>query len=265
MNISDNVIFDDYRKKKTYDINCGSGIGNRSSQQDCCYVAADDSQVMAVLCDGMGGAAGGRQASFTAAEAFVDYYQASGESVSNEDVSWVENAVRSVDDIVYSLKDENGKRIGCGTTLASVIIVGDRLFWVSVGDSRIYLIRGSEIAQITRDHNYGMELQMLYDAGKITRREFEIKSEMSDMLISFIGVGGLSLIEFGDVGFKINGGDVILICSDGVYRTIKDEWLLELIGSSRSMKTAASYINEAIRNINAKDQDNYTYVLIKKI
>ena len=142
------ITFDNFQKKDNYDIAIFSGQGLRSSQQDRAYIAADDDNVFAIVCDGMGGFNGGQQASGTAVEAFLEFYQYYG---TNTDVKsdWMRKAANRLDDIVYNLKDNEGNRLGAGTTLVSIEIKGNNLSWISIGDSRAYIKRGNELVQIT--------------------------------------------------------------------------------------------------------------------
>ncbi len=156
--MNQNYIFDDLRQSEIYDISIYSDIGSRKAQQDALYVASNDNVVFAVLCDGMGGFEKGEIASQTAVEAFTEYYQCYMQSDEMKDDGWMLSAVKAIDDIIFSMKSDNGKEINIGTTIVAIIIQNQKLSWVSVGDSRLYVLRGEEMVQITADHNYYFEL-----------------------------------------------------------------------------------------------------------
>lgn len=141
----------DLRKSNRYDIAFRMGIGRRDSQQDAGFVAACDNETLAVVCDGMGGLTGGERASKAAIEKFLSEYEREGRLDGGE---WMEEAIELTDDLVYSLKAPDGTPLGAGTTLAAVHIIADRMYWVSAGDSRIYVLRAGQMVQITTDHNY---------------------------------------------------------------------------------------------------------------
>ena len=257
-----NFVFDDMRHKRNYDIAVMSAIGKRESQQDAAYVAATDDDVFAVVCDGMGGVSGGQIASSTAVEAFVEYYQLSGQQgLSNSE--WLQKAAETGDDIVYCIKNSDGKRIGAGTTLLSVVVHENELNWVSVGDSRIYIIRGHEIVQVTNDHNYFMRLDQQKAAGLITQEKYREESRQGEALISFIGMGGLSMMDVNEEALKMQPGDVILLCTDGLYRALTAEEISIIVNESSNMQEAAAYLRKLIVHRDCAYQDNYTYVLIK--
>lgn len=175
----------------------------------------------------------------------MEYYQsyAQQEGPAGE---WMQYAAESVDDIVYSLTDNNEKRIGAGTTLLSVVIHEDSLNWISVGDSRLYIFRGNDLVQVTNDHNYFYRLNQQKQAGMITAEEYHSKAHEGEALISFIGMGGLTLMDVTDDPVQLLSGDVILLCTDGFYRTITDEEINIILNESLQMQEASDYFEKLI-------------------
>lgn len=256
-----NVEFDDNRIEKHYDIAWRSGIGKREYQQDSAYYAVDDQIVFAVICDGMGGMSGGELASTVAVQAYTEYCL--NRDCEYFDGSLMQEAVESVDDIVYSLSDDEGKRLGAGSTLVSVVIQENWMYWLSVGDSRVYIFRGQEMVQITNDHNYFMRLDDQLEKGEITPEKYERESRKGEALISFIGMGGLMLIDVNEDAFLLMPGDTILLCTDGMYRTVPEADVHNIVSSSKNMEEAANCIERQIQSRGYKWQDNYTYILIQ--
>lgn len=84
--------------------------------------------------------------------------------------------------MISQFPKEAGK--GSGTTLVAVIAENNRLYWASVGDSRIYILRGRDMIQVTRDHNYMLRLQQMVDNGQMTLQEAQAKKQ-KEALISF--------------------------------------------------------------------------------
>lgn len=267
MCMENNIIFDDLRTGRgTYDIACLSGIGRRESQQDAAYAAANDEAVFAVICDGMGGIAGGQLASTTAVEAFTEYYQYYNQgSKEGTDGQWMQTAIEAVDDIVYSLKDAEGHRVGAGTTLIAITVNENRLHWVSVGDSRIYLFRGDEMAKVTNDHNYFLKLDQQREEGTISNEQYHTEARKGEALISFVGMGGLLLIDINEDDFYLEPGDTILLCTDGLYRTISENQMFQIIRQERTAKDIVRRFDAMIAERNSSYQDNYTFILIKKM
>lgn len=273
-----NVVFDDRRTRKHYDVAWRSGIGAREYQQDHAYCTADDKNLFAVVCDGMGGMSGGAQASSIAVEAFTEYCLSTrmysddpGQDADYDgidtrvcfDSTRMRDAAEAVDDIVYSLTDPEGNRMGAGTTLLSAAIQDNWMYWLSVGDSRGYIFRGDEMVQVTSDHNYFLRLNQLLETGVISREKYEAETVKGEALISFIGMGGLMLIDINEEAFPLQEGDTVLLCTDGMYRTLSDTAIKNIVENSFDMEEAARRMEQIISERRYSWQDNYTFILIK--
>ena len=257
--MKDSFIFADLRKNGRYDTAFRTGIGRRETQQDAGYAAVCDSEVLALLCDGMGGMAGGEAASRAAAEKFAGVYEMSGHA---DDCQWMADAIEQADDLVFSLKGAEGERLGAGTTLVAVHISGDRLSWVSAGDSRLYIIRSQHMVQITTDHNYFFQLDSMLRQGKISREQYRAEAGDGEALISYVGMGGLEWKDLSTAPFLLLPGDTLLLCTDGLYRSVSEEEICRSICAAPTMEEAARELEEAILGAEWPEQDNYTYILI---
>lgn len=262
MKENDNIIFEDFRTQYQIDVACCSGIGARESQQDAAYVYAGDDLALGVICDGMGGARGGEIASSTAIRYVRERFRAS----LKENIDFVDGALQmleSVDDLIFDLKDRSGNRMGCGTTLVATLLSQERIYWFSVGDSRMYLQRGAEMIQVTADHNYYLRLRDQLRDGQITQTEYQRELPRGEALISFIGMGGLMLIDVNDSGLALRQNDTVLLCSDGVYRTVTDTEISELIRQD-DLISAGEQLANLIEERMTLQQDNYTFVMFRK-
>lgn len=250
--------FVDLRRGNRYDIAFRSEIGRRDMQQDAGYVAACDSEVLAVVCDGMGGMSGGEQASRAAVEKFLIEYEKNGRLGSN----WMEEAIELVDDLVFSLRAPDGNRLGAGTTLVAVHITGDSISWVSAGDSRLYIIRAHQMVQVTTDHNYFFQLDEMLQRGEIDQEKYLTESRDGDALISYAGMGGLQWKDVSRTPLHLLPGDTLLLCTDGLYRAVSDEQILLSAYAEKTMDGAAERLKNAVHSADLPEQDNYTYILI---
>ena len=136
------------------------------------------------------------------------------------------------------------------------------MYWASVGDSRIYIIRGTQIQQVTKDHNYGLRLEQMKAAGRITEEEVTA-ARHKEALISFLGMGNVSLMDINTAPFEMQFGDVIMICSDGITKTLPDAQIRKIITAEevKLEKKAEALITAATR-MNTHSQDNTSVVLI---
>ncbi|MDR1605197.1 MAG: SpoIIE family protein phosphatase [Gracilibacteraceae bacterium] len=234
-------------------------VGAREEQQDAVYVHADGSKVLAVVCDGMGGLRSGRLAGLTAVAKMKELYFAWDRKVSAPNMFL--RAVDILDESVYGLKDEEGVRLAAGATIVAAVIEGGDLFWLSVGDSRLYLLRQTEIVKVTREHNYFLRLNRLLEEGGITPAEYEREAGRGEALISYIGVGGVEIMDINSVPFRLAVGDTVLLASDGLYKTLTDDEIKRHLGADAG-ESAAALIKAVSARRNA-GQDNTTCVVIK--
>ncbi len=242
-------------------------IGTRKYQQDAVIVCNREfmkknnfRKAIAVLCDGMGGMTGGEIASALATRTlFEDYIKTQPQDIPK----FLKDEVDKVDEMVYSLKDENNNPLGSGSTMVSVVIENGNLYWVSVGDSRIYIIRDTEMVQVTTDHNYYSILKKKADSGLITYEEAR-NDPKAEALISFIGIGKESPIDNNEQPFPLQHGDIILLCSDGLYKTLSNEEIRTVILNNRNNTVAtAEALTQTVTDKKKKGQDNTTVAVIK--
>lgn len=258
-----NIRVEDVGNNGEFDIACHSGVGKRDSQQDSAYIFMSEETVFALVCDGMGGYRGGELASRTAVDAFATCFQTARTEKREIILSWITD-LEIIDDMVFSLKQKDGNRLGAGTTLALAYVKNNKLYWLSVGDSRIYLSRGEEIVQVTRDHVYYIRLNQQLKNGELTQEEYYRESQRGDALISFVGMGGLLMIDVNEDGFPLHSGDTVLVCSDGVYKTLGESKIAEVIDASSTAEETSQLLENLINRKNRPDQDNYTYIIMKK-
>ena len=147
--------------------------------------------------------------------------------------------------------------------MVTAVIEDNRLYWASVGDSRLYIVRDGEIFQMTKDHNYLMELMEMVEQNRLTLEE-AMENEDKEALISYIGIGGIKYIDFNRRAFELFPGDCLVMCSDGLYRALDDEVIKQIVmASDEDMSEAAKYLVEEALNQGNKYQDNTTVITIK--
>lgn len=233
-----------------------SDIGDRELQEDAVNVSCHHDTLAATICDGMGGYQGGEAASMVALEFLHDAFM-NGDAV---DASFYSELLDEMDARVYFLKDETGQRLNAGTTIVSVLIHGDHLNWFSVGDSRIYIIRGGEMIQATHDHNYCESLREMLRNGRITQEQFDNERERHAALTSYIGMGGVKLYDISTAPFILKDGDMLLLASDGLYNAIPPELLRSSFGADAE-ETAQCLIGR-FKAAQIPSKDNTTFIII---
>ena len=239
-----------------------SVIGNREDQQDSFGFELKDDEGIVALCDGMGGHEGGKKASTTAIEHILSEYV---DSYPCEDPhALLVDLANESDMKIASLKNENGEPMMAGSTIVCVLVRKDNLFWMSVGDSRAYILRGEEFVKITTDHTYKSVLDEELRNSKITEMEYNERIKEGETLVSFLGRNGLPYIDANDIPFKTQPGDRILLMSDGLYKLVSD-------ADIRAALLGFENINDAIHALESRaglngqniNRDNTTIAMVK--
>ena len=204
-----------------------------------------------IVADGMGGHKAGDVASKTAVTTIVETVK--GLEI-KDPISIMENALEQANIKVWQLSQDDSELSGMGTTVVMCTIIENIVYIANVGDSRLYMI-GDEIRQITRDHSYVQELVRL---GKIDKKEARTHQRKNE-LTRALGVEKTMMVDFFEM--KINDGNRILMCSDGLTNMIEDETIKRLVKSEKDIKDAVDkLIDKANQN---GGMDNITAILIE--
>ncbi len=239
-------------------------IGHREYQQDFAGLLTAPERVLAVVCDGMGGLSGGERASREAVRLLVADYEKENPTEHISDFLCAEAA--RMDRLVYELTDENGEPLKAGSTVVAVIIKNGELHWMSVGDSRIYVLRGDSMVTVTKDHNYRRELEEALARGDISRERYEseVHTRKAEALTNYLGMGGLRRIERNGQPFLLEDGDEVLLCSDGVYKSLDEHQIKAMLVDNRvSVRVAVKRLVRMALEQAVKSQDNTTAVLLQ--
>lgn len=144
-----------------------------------------------------------------------------------------------------------------GTTLTGVMFDGDNATAVHVGDSRIYLFRDGKLVQVTTDHSLAMEHVR---RGLLTKAEAD-KSKIQNVLTRAMGIK--KNVEFDLLRFPVKLGDVMVLCSDGLYKGMNETQLAEQLEQGKNLPLV-KLCKQLVRVSNDNDgQDNISAVMIK--
>ncbi len=200
----------------------------------------------------MGGHKAGDYASKCAIETIVETVESSRDT---ETVSVLEKAIRRANDVVRQTAESDEAMNGMGTTLVAATLDGDRLCVANVGDSRLYIVGGREIRQITRDHSLVEEMVRM---GGLKREQAKNHPE-KNIITRAIGAEDEIDIDFFSVELK--PGDVVLMCTDGLTNMIEDEEIRMILHGQRDLVEKAESLVNAANNNGGKD--NIAVVLIE--
>jgi len=216
----------------------------RSNNQDSVYAGP---RLLAVA-DGMGGHAGGEVASklVIAAVAPLD-----DDEPGHDLLAQLEDAVLAGNDAIIELVEQEPELTGMGTTLTAVLFAGRRLGLAHVGDSRAYLLRDGELAQITHDDTF---VQSLIDEGRLTEDEAANHPQRSLILRALNGDD----VEPSLTVREARAGDRYLLCSDGLSGVVSNDTLVDALRISDPQSSADRLIELALRS---GGPDNITVIV----
>lgn len=226
--------------------------GGRTYNEDVHGHWHDERYVACLVADGAGGHGGGDVAAATVRASMLGSF--SGAPSLDEAVlrALVERA--NLD--VVARQAEGGKLAGMRSTVVFAVIDLERevLAWVHSGDSRAYLFRGGAIVARTTDHS--LVQQMV--AGGMLDEEGARLHPQRNMLLSALG----SIEEAPDIAvsdrMRLMPGDVLLLCSDGVWEPLGDECLVDTLHASRTPSQWTELLDAQIKANAKPGHDNYT-------
>ena len=238
------------------------GLVRRENQDAYAVRCSDESGfTICVVCDGMGGPGGGKQASELAVDAFLATCLANlRQDMDLEQVQEVaEFAVAAANTAVYE-RSVRDKQRGMGTTLVSAIAREGQVLVNNVGDRRAYLIRGGggerAITRITRDHSL---VERLVERGAIT--EAEARNYPGRNLITrALGPDAEALSDSYQV--QLLPGDYLLLCTDGLITTATDDEMAREVLEGGDDNTCLDRLLEIAKGQGAPD--NVTAVLLQQ-
>lgn len=212
--------------------------------------------VLAILADGMGGLSNGKQVSEYIVFAIKTVFENFDTSVGF--ASQLENMIMNINDKVYDEFSSDGKS-EAGSTVVVAYIDKTKLYWLCVGDSRLYLLRDSMLYQVNEDHDYLNQLFSDVMHSEMAK-DNALLDPQKDSLSSFIGNGHLSFVDVNTKGFSLQKGDVLVLCSDGVYNSISNAEMIEYL--EFDPQVAADKIVKKVLAKKMEGQDNLTIMII---
>jgi protein phosphatase len=207
-------------------------------------VTIDEPTRLAILADGMGGYNAGEIASGMATTFIKSelgrWLAQAGRSANAREVRrameiCVDNANRSI----FNAANSNPQYSGMGTTLVLGVFQDGRLMLGHIGDSRCYRLRGTEFAQITKDHSL---LQEQMDAGLITPEQ-AATSTNKNLVTRALGVEDAVLLEVNE--HRVEQGDTYLMCSDGLSDMLDDGAIAAILMTEAPLEQKAVQLVEA--------------------
>ncbi|WP_020410208.1 PP2C family protein-serine/threonine phosphatase [Hahella ganghwensis] len=239
--------------------------GARSYQEDCYQVVADLPSGegrrghLYVLCDGMGGHADGAVASQLICDHFVASFRAHSIEIRERLATAVNEANLALAEYIAQRPDKKSM----GSTLVAVWLEENQIWWVSIGDSPLWLIRKGQLTRLNEDHSMAPVFQRMVDLGQMSQAsaDSDIKRHV---LRSAVNGEDIRLVDLVEKPLELVPGDLLMLASDGV-ESLSDECIRDLLISSPS-DSCQRILNELMQQIemmNFEEQDNASAILIR--
>ena len=210
--------------------------------------------LLAVVADGMGGMEDGKLVS---ERAVAELLAGFGEMDRRADLA---QQLRQC--VLQTAQTLYGRFRGAGgTTLAACIFFQETLYWVSVGDSYIYLKRGNGLYRVNRDQNYRSELYLeAVRAGHLDPGPANADPD-GHRLAQFLGKDELGEMDLSLRPLPLQDGDALVLCSDGVGGSLDEAAILDCLKADDPAEACAR-MDEQIYTLGRRNQDNYTALVI---
>ena len=201
---------------------------------------------LAVVADGMGGYEGGQEASRLAVETLTAVYRDFG---GDDPQQALVAALQAAHEQVRQYSFAHPELRGMGTTCTAAAIVRvadgdaqyDALYYVHVGDTRLYLIREGQIKRVTHDHSY---VERLVEAGMISPEEAEHHPQRN-ILTAALGTNPDLVMDSPGYPEPLRPKDVLLICSDGLWGQVRDSEILNAVENNSAQQAGRQLIELA--------------------
>lgn len=209
-------------------------VGRKRTHNEDNFLVDQDLRLF-IVADGMGGHASGEVASAMAVHTIREIVVRERDLFdrAEDDPTWhmqvcmlLEYAVHIACETIFRKGSQEPEKKGMGTTVVCLMLINDRGYIAYVGDSRIYLLRGGIVYQLTEDHSLMNEL---IRQGKITAEDFDDSPYAQFKHAMTRAVGPQELVEVDTLDFDMIPGDAFLLCSDGLYEYLEDNDIARML------------------------------------
>ncbi|MGH9254394.1 MAG: PP2C family protein-serine/threonine phosphatase [Vicinamibacterales bacterium] len=242
--------------------------GRVRSRNEDSFVADGDLRLFAVV-DGMGGHTGGDLASLTIVEAMTAFIR---DTAGDSDKTWPDGldarlsvlanrlqvAIRSANRTLAARAQTNAALDGSGATLAAALFGGDDVAISHVGDCRAYLVHDGTLSQITRDHSVVAEQMAMGLIDAQTARTHPLRHVVTR------AVSGQAGMVVDTLELKVQPGDRLLLCSDGIHGVLTDKEIADIVGNRQ--RPLDELCRAAIDQVNSRGgPDNATAIVVEAV
>lgn len=235
------------------------GRVRRNNEDSCLYWEPEREEEfrrkgrLAVVADGMGGYEGGQEASRIAVETVREVYD---RAFRDDPKLALLEAFSVAHERIQDYADQHPTFHGMGTTCTALAVVGTRLHFAHVGDSRLYLVRDGGISRLTRDHSY---VGRLVDSGIVSPEDAESHPQRH-ILTAALGSGMEVAADVPHEPRALQPGDTLILCTDGLWGVLADKDLAAAVQAGSPADSCAAAVRMALQR---GGPDNITVQMLR--
>ena len=250
-----------------YDVAAAIDKGRREYQEDAFAVGfPDEGMGFVVLADGMGGHEAGDIASRIAVAMVTHTLQ---EKLEEGDIpedcipEVLKEALQTANASIATYVSKNRSVEGMGTTLVAPILNGDRLHWLSVGDSPLYVFDDGVLFQVNEDHSLAPQIDMMCQSGMLDEEAARYHPDRNCLTSVLMG-DTIPRIDCGKPPVTLQPGNIVIVSSDGL-QFLSNEQIAGILNANctKSADAIANALMQAVEDLDDPDQDNISLAVIK--
>lgn len=241
--------------------------GSRKNQQDYIgHIVLEEGRcIVGILSDGIGGHGNGNYASKIVVETCIKSLNQQSRTMVQDPSAIPEilkHAVEKANHEIGQKIDAFPRTKGMGATVVIAVVHDETLFWCSVGDSLLFLVRDGKAERINELHSLSTSLERLRKIGANIAQS-KSTDNFSSVLTSALSGGSIDAVDCPEEGYPLNAGDIVMIASDGI-ETISNAKLVDICTGPQPKRPAeicAGVVDQVLKQSDPK-QDNLAILAI---
>ncbi len=238
-----------------YQVSRKGGRAKNEDRMGYCYTR---SAGLFSLADGMGGHPEGEVASQLALQTMAAHFQRDAKPLLKDPLQFLQQAILTGHQALLRYATDRGLLDTPRTTVVACVLQGQSAYWAHCGDSRLYLVRQGKLVVRTRDHSYTELQDALAHSGQPPPAMAQYNR---NVLFTCLGSPGKPVVDTTGP-LQLQPGDRLMLCSDGLWSTLSDDTIVELLGQRPISDAVPELAERALREAGARS-DNVTLLAVE--